>query len=42
MQRETHEIEAAEEHSELLAKNIFAVTMVGAVGFFAACFWVMF
>lgn len=42
MHAESHEVLAAEEHAELLGKNIFVITMVGAVGFFAACFWVMF
>lgn len=31
----------AEAHAELLARNIFTVTMIGAVAFVAACAWLM-
>lgn len=31
-----------EEHGEQLAKNIFVITMLGAVGFLFACATVMF
>lgn len=30
-----------EMHFDLLARNIFAITIVGAVAFVAACAWVM-
>ena len=32
----------AEAHAERLTKNVFAITMLGALGFFVACAMVMF
>lgn len=31
----------AEEHAELLARNIFNITMLGAVAFVVACFYMV-
>ena len=42
MHADSHEALAADEHTELLGYNIFAITMVGAVGFFLACGYMMF
>ncbi|MEQ1569422.1 MAG: hypothetical protein ABMA64_27545 [Myxococcota bacterium] len=36
-----HNLAQDQLHSELVSRNIFRITMVGAVAFLAACAWVM-
>jgi hypothetical protein len=35
------ELARDEEHAELLGRNAFVITMLGAVGFLSACLYVM-
>ncbi|MCA9494114.1 MAG: hypothetical protein KC621_29505 [Myxococcales bacterium] len=39
--RQAHEIAREEEHSELLARNIFVITMIGVVAFVAGTFFLI-
>lgn len=41
MNRTTQGVSHDELHAELLVRNIFVITMVGAVAFVGACWWVL-
>ena len=40
--RTENDVLIAEDHADLLGKNIFYITMFGAIGFFLGCFAVYF